>query len=157
MAVRRRRRLHRTRKCGNDLAALCLMEIGQGVRKWQLPTCSDRRLRPSVHVAVHMLMLQLRQHEQQHFLPHAARSELLLAARVARDWSCLYTADEHADRACTWIVKLPQHMLTAHGIRDMEHKTAALTMAHATSYVATMHTQRLHTYVYYLCASPGRV
>ena len=121
MAVRRRRRLHRTRSLANDLAALCFMEIGQGVRKWQLPTCSDRRLRPSVHVAMRVLVLRLRQRKQQHFFPHAARSELLLAGRVARDSSCLCTADEHADRACTWIDTLPQHMLTEHGIRVVEH------------------------------------
>ena len=64
---------------------------------------------------------RLRQRKQQHFFLHAARSELLLAGRVARDSSFLCTADEHADRACTWIDTLPQHMLTVHGIRVMEH------------------------------------
>ena len=55
------------------------------------------------------------------FLSTCSSERAALAGRVARDSSFLCTADEHAARACTWIDTLPQHMLTVHGIRVVEH------------------------------------
>ena len=84
---------------------------------------------PSVHVATRMLVL--RRHEQQHFLPQQARHKLLFAGRLARERSCLWTADEHADRAHSWLIMLREHMLTVYyeyGARWMEHKMAAFAM-----------------------------
>ena len=78
-----RRRHHRTRNLPNVKAALCFMEIGQGVRKWQPWTCSQsvRPSGPSVHVATRFL------------LPPPARSAAILStassAKAAACWpSC---------------------------------------------------------------------
>ena len=70
---------------------------------------------PSVHTATYVLVL--RRHEKQHVLPQPARRKLLFAGRLARDRSCLWTVDGHADRACSFLYMLREHMLTEDGAR----------------------------------------
>ena len=79
---------------------------------------------------------------------------LPLSGRLARDRSCLWAADEHADRPRSCRSMLRQHMLIMHATvgGDPYRSTglADVSCARATFYAH----ERLYVSSYYLCASP---
>ena len=67
--------------------------------------------------------------EREHQWPQRARRVLPLSGRLARDRSCLWAADEHADRPRSCRSMLRQHMLIMHVDRVEIMKNADLVHA----------------------------
>ena len=129
MSVGRRRRRHRTRHLKNRWAALCFMQIGQTVRKWQLPTALPSA--PSVHQSVHPVVRAalLRRHVLQLVWTQQAWRELLLAEPLVRDTSHLWMAGGHADRPYWCRIMVRGQMLTAYDARWMRAQKGSICRA----------------------------
>ena len=150
MSVRRRRRLHRTRHLANRWTALCFMENHQGVREWQLPTCSVHRLRPSTSPCTCRCCGGTSSSMSCHSQLGACCSlqDVLPAIRAAFGRSMGMRIVRAHDSPCSESTCSPW---TVHD--EWSTKWQHSPSPHATSYACI----RLYVSVYYLCASPGRV